>query len=56
MKNMFLKVKRKRLRLNELSEISDELLVTGYLETGNKELIAELFERYTHLVFGICLN
>lgn len=34
----------------------DEKLVAGYLNSGNKELIAVLFERYTHLVYGICLN
>jgi RNA polymerase sigma-70 factor (ECF subfamily) len=36
--------------------MSDEQLVARYLETDNKELIALLFERYTHLVYGICLN
>lgn len=36
--------------------MSDEMLVTRYVETNNKEFVAELFERYTHLVYGICLN
>lgn len=34
----------------------DEELVKAYLTTGNRELIALLFERYTHLVFGICIK
>jgi len=53
---MFLKLKRKRGNQKSLGNIPDELLVSQYLESGNKELIAELFERYTHLVYGICLN
>ena len=53
---MFLKIKRKKDLKEPLVNLSDELLVSQYLETGNKELVAELFERYTHLVYGICLN
>lgn len=37
-------------------DLQDEELVSGYLKNGDKELIAILFERYTHLVYGICLN
>jgi RNA polymerase sigma factor (sigma-70 family) len=53
---MFLKLKRKQGTQKSLGNIPDELLVSQYLESGNKELIAELFERYIHLVYGICLN
>jgi RNA polymerase sigma factor (sigma-70 family) len=53
---MFLKLKRKPDHSKSPGNIPDELLVSQYLESGNKELIAELFERYTHLVYGICLN
>jgi len=53
---MFLKLKRRKNLVQKSDDMSDELLVREYLETGNKELIAILFERYTHLVFGICLN
>jgi RNA polymerase sigma factor (sigma-70 family) len=53
---MFLQLKRKGQMLSLQGDLSDELLVNQYLETGNKELIALLFERYTHLVYGICLN
>ena len=54
--NMFIKLKRKEPVTSLLDNLSDELLVSQYLESGNKELIAVLFERYTHLVYGICLN
>jgi RNA polymerase sigma factor (sigma-70 family) len=35
---------------------SDESLIGQYILTGNKDYVAVLFERYTHLVYGICLN
>lgn len=50
--HMFLRLNRKI----EPYDMPDEKLVAGYLNSGNKELIAVLFERYTHLVYGICLN
>jgi RNA polymerase sigma factor (sigma-70 family) len=53
---MFLHVKRTRKPEYPENNIPDEVLVSQYLHTGNKELIAILFERYTHLVYGICLG
>jgi RNA polymerase sigma-70 factor (ECF subfamily) len=53
---MFLFLNRKNRFSRSLDDMSDEQLVAGYLQTDNKELIAVLFERYTHLVYGICLN
>lgn len=53
---MFLRIKRNKDPQTDFSELADELLVSRYLESGDKELIAVLFERYTHLVYGICLN
>jgi len=38
------------------TELSDEALIDEYLLTGDKDLIGILFERYTHLVYGICLR
>ena len=35
---------------------SDEELIGLYQDSGNMECVAELFERYTHLVYGICLG
>lgn len=34
---------------------SDEELALAYYETGNKELVGELFEKHAKLVFGACL-
>lgn len=52
---MFLKLK-KRSASPSWEQMTDEQLVSAYLDDGNKELIAILFDRYTHLVYGICLN
>lgn len=31
-------------------------LVSAYKETGNNLFIGELYERYTHLVYGVCMK
>jgi RNA polymerase sigma-70 factor (ECF subfamily) len=53
---MFLQLKRQCKKGIPDNVIPDEVLVAQFLETGNKELVAILFERYTHLVYGICLG
>ena len=53
---MFLQLKRQSKKGKPDNIISDEVLVAQFLDTGNKEFIATLFERYTHLVYGICLG
>jgi RNA polymerase sigma factor (sigma-70 family) len=53
---MFLQLKRQSKKGNPDHTIPDEVLVEQFLESGNKELVAILFERYTHLVYGICLG
>ena len=35
---------------------SDELLINKYRETTSPEIVGELFKRYTHLVFGVCMK
>lgn len=51
--NVFLKLRK---RFSEPAELTDEQLLALYLDSEDKELIAILFERYTHLVYGICLK
>ncbi len=53
---MFLQLKRQSKKGNPDNNIPDEVLVAQFLDSGDKELIAILFERYTHLVYGICLG
>lgn len=36
------------------AHLSDEELAAYYRESGRRELIGELFKRYSHLVLGVC--
>ncbi len=49
---------KKFLRLSTQEErweqVSDEELLQAYRQTGNRELAAELFNRYVHLVYAVC--
>lgn len=38
------------------SKLSDDELVLAYQNTGDKSHLGELYIRYSHLVFGLCLN
>lgn len=42
----------KKIRFNKLS---DSELVSLYAKSGNSEYVGELFTRYSHLVYGVCL-
>jgi RNA polymerase sigma factor (sigma-70 family) len=44
------------LRSNERSALSDRELVVRYRYSYDNQYIGELFQRYSHLVFGVCLN
>lgn len=35
--------------------LSDEELVLNYFNTGNKQLVGDLFEKHVKTVFGVCL-
>jgi len=35
---------------------TDDELLRKYIETGNQDLLAEIYFRYYHLVYGICLK
>jgi RNA polymerase sigma factor (sigma-70 family) len=37
-------------------KLSDAELLKQYRETGDKFFVGELFKRYSHLVFGVCLS
>jgi len=36
--------------------MSDSLLIESYRQTENNIYISEIFERYNHLVYGVCLK
>jgi RNA polymerase sigma-70 factor, ECF subfamily len=39
-----------------IKELSDAELISNYKETDDGIYLGELFERYSHLVFGLCLK
>ncbi|MCK4661783.1 MAG: sigma-70 family RNA polymerase sigma factor [Bacteroidales bacterium] len=54
---MFLKFSKYRTTfLKQGKALSDEELIKKYQKSENHEIIGELFERYTHLVYGVCLK
>lgn len=36
--------------------MSDNELIAAYKSSGDKQLVGELYKRYTHLVLGMCLH
>jgi RNA polymerase sigma factor (sigma-70 family) len=42
--------------LNPLDEVSDELLIKEYCNSHDLRLIGTLYERYTHLIYGLCMK
>jgi len=47
---------RRKNKPGELHEMPDHELIQAYRKEENPEMISELFIRYTHLVYGICLK
>ena len=41
---------------NKNKELSDLELIQKYKESGNNNFVATLFDRYSHLVFGLCVK
>jgi RNA polymerase sigma factor (sigma-70 family) len=53
---LFLKLRRNHARTLAAREDSDEALVALYRKTRDMGIVGKLFERYTHLVYGVCLK
>ena len=43
-------------QLNHIKSLADLDLVSLYKETGDNKIVGELFQRYTHLVFGVSMK
>ncbi|MEM6803133.1 MAG: sigma-70 family RNA polymerase sigma factor [Bacteroidota bacterium] len=43
-------------RKRHIRELSDDELVQEYKKTGQADYVGELFERYTHMVFLVCMK
>ena len=44
------------LKSNSKKHLSDLDLVAAYKSTGDNSYVAEIYERYTHLVYGVCMK
>lgn len=42
--------------LFKIKPLSDELLLSKYRKTKNPDFLGQLYERYMHLVYGVCLK
>ena len=51
---MFLSFKNKNRK--DFKRFSDENLIAAFVKTGKNEYFNEIFSRYTHLIFGVCIK
>lgn len=50
------KIKQLGLNKNQFKNSSDTEIIALYKQSNNLEYVALLFERYTHLIYGVCLK
>lgn len=53
---MFRKISSQNPNLRNISGKPDEELIKAYKESGDNQYVGILFERYAHLVFGVCMK
>ena len=54
---MFLKGTNRRGKgIRKAKMLSDTDIINRYIKLGDMEMLAHLFDRYIHLVFGVCLK
>lgn len=53
---MFLKKKSGNTNKNSLQVLADEELIRSYQASGDTLYVGELYTRYTHLVYGVCMK
>ncbi len=53
---MFLKSGNKNKKASKIKSMADEELVFAFKQNGDNEIFGEIFQRYTHLVFGVCMK
>ena len=53
---MFLRINRKNKLISDKKSLSDIELLVKHKNSEDNIFIGELFERYTHLVFGVCMK
>jgi RNA polymerase sigma factor (sigma-70 family) len=40
----------------QLNTLNDNELISGYKKTGDNNYVGILFQRYSHLIFGVCMK
>ena len=53
---MFLKINFRPDRDGDIKSLQDEQLILLFKKTSDSKYIGEIFNRYTHLVYGVCLK
>lgn len=43
-------------RFKKTNPATDNELIASYLQSGNNSFVGELYKRYSHLVFGVCMK
>ena len=43
-------------KIKNIKSLTDVELITDYKKKGDPELVGELYKRYSHLVYGVCLK
>ena len=43
-------------KAKDIQSFTDDELITKYKKNGNGESVGELYKRYSHLVYGVCLK
>lgn len=43
-------------KIHSIKQLDDKALLEQYKQTADKQVIAVLYERYMHLVFGVCMK
>jgi RNA polymerase sigma-70 factor (ECF subfamily) len=47
---------KQAMKLKDFQDISDEMLLEKYQDNQDQKILAALFNRYRHLLFGVCLK
>ncbi len=56
MNNPFVKLYKKNITKNDVYQETDDALINSYKNEQDSFFVGVLFERYTHLVFGVCMK
>lgn len=53
---MFIRSRSNKNKYEEINLLTDEELIQAYRDSKEVKYVGELFDRYTHLIFGVCMK